>query len=435
MPEAAHDASRAPRRPAQVLFVAIMVLWLVLPLVSFRDLAWDTIPLLTAGEIVLDEPDEVYASRRGGPNDMTPYFLERWCEASGQHPECRDIAVPYVNTPLVLPIAVGLAAIGRVPTALLFDLCSALALVGGMAVLWSRLTRRNRRAEMPLALAAVALTPMAMVPVSIGQLSTLMFLSVCLGMSGTTPRRRLADAGAWVAASVVKVTPAPLVLLLVARRRWRMLTIAAVTVAVLFVASLFVAPFDIWFDFVTNTTTLDAIVRSNHEVAGGDNFYAGSVAWLASQILPGSQAAGLGGAAVRLGCAVAALVICVIGMRATHDDNRWAVGYLALLWIAPLLWSHYLWVVFGAVAVALSLHPRAARTAPWVLVGFAVLLGFEGLLTQSGRAIEVLRPVSLIIGTVATLWFITDARATARRRGARSGVPKGAGGRPSRPAQ
>ncbi len=58
-------------------FLAILAMWLVLPIGLRNHVAQDAIPYVAAGRIAHAHPHEVYAARYGDLFSLKPYFRKR----------------------------------------------------------------------------------------------------------------------------------------------------------------------------------------------------------------------------------------------------------------------------------------------------------------------------------------------------------------------
>ncbi len=275
-------------------FLALLAVWIVMPFALHGRVAQDAVPYVAAGHLAHAHPDEVYAARHGDLFDLRPTFRAAWCHAAPAGTDCADLAVAFVSSPPVIPITVALAWLGDGLGRLVMQLAASLMLAGGMLLLWRRLAHRTRRAPQLLLVSTLLLTPMAMVPIGLGQTSPAMFLSVCVGMGTPSTRRKLGAAAAWTAAVVLKVIPAALIVLLIWRRRWSVLWWSLLAMAALAVASLAIVPLSTWGDFVRTTLQLSSTTTTNP--------YNGSISSLLTRILPGATPTGSGSIATKVLC-------------------------------------------------------------------------------------------------------------------------------------
>ena len=224
-----------------------------------------------------------------------------------------------------------------------------------MLLLWQRLATRTRharhRASRP---AAVLLTPMAMIPLSLGQNSPLLFLSACLGLSGTERNRSRAAGVAllWVAIVALKLFPLALVAVLLWQRRGRVLGWSVLWGLVLSTLALLVGPLSWYGDFVRASRRLFVALarqplqrgrRRRDPLVGRRPCPLRTCSpWCCSR--PGSRCVG---------------ALWWFSIRRADDDTQWAWASVAVLLFVPLVWWHYLWVGIAAVAVALAGRRRS----------------------------------------------------------------------------
>lgn len=368
-------------------FLAILAMWLVLPIGLRNHLPQDAVPYVAAGRIAHTRPHEVYAARHGDLFDLKPYFRSVWCGSAPKGTDCNQFAVAFVASPTAIPLAWAIARAGAAGGTLIMRFAAALMLVGGMWLLWRRLAHRSRRAPLLLVATALLLTPMAIVPIGLGQTSPILFLSVCLGMSSRTTRRGLANTAAWVAAVTLKVFPAALVLLLAWRRRWRMLAWSAVGLAALAAASLVLVPTSTWGDFVRTTLQLSAHTSTNP--------YNGSLSVLVAHLWGGTVTTSTTLVA-RVVSLIAAAVVCWFSMRGTDDDTRWAGGYLALVLLTPLVWWHYVWVAVGALGIAVAAQKKLDDRLVAVLPATALVTVAPSIPNANGHSLPVVQALVLL---------------------------------------
>ncbi len=384
-------------------FLAVLALWLIMPIALGGRVAQDAVPYVAAGELARTKPDEVYAARNGDLYDLRPAFATAWCEAAPPGTDCADLAVAFVAAPPVVPVTIALAALGDRGGALAMQFAAAGLLAAGMWLLWQRLAHRTSRAPQLLVATAVAATPMAMVPIGLGQTSPILFLSVCVGV-GIGSRRRSAVAGlVWAAAAALKVFPAVLALILWWRRRFVTLAWGLGLLAVLSVVAVVALDVSIWDDFVRVTVELQANTTANP--------YNGSVDAFVVRLVgsPDSTAVTLAGRAVGL---VGAGAVCWFGLRNTDDDLRWAAGSIALLLVSPLVWWHYTWVVIGALGIAVAAQRRLDDRTLAVLPAAALVSVVPSIPIGSGSSWPTAQALALIAGAV-TFCVLARRAATA----------------------
>lgn len=330
-------------------FVAILVLWMIMPFALSARAAQDAVPYLAAGRLVHSHPTDVYAARHGDLFDLRPVFRAEWCRIAPPGTDCDNLAVAFVAAPPVIPLTIALTALGDRGGMLAMRLAAAAMLVAGMWLLWRRLAHRARHAPAMLVATALLLTPMAMVPIGLGQTSSILFLSVCLGLRSRSRRESTVAGVIWACASALKIFPAALVLIVVWRRRWRMLVSAAATLVVLSALTSILITSSVWETFIRTTLQLNAHTTTNP--------YNGAVNAFVIRLAGSSTSTGVA-AAARVVSLIAAAAVCWFGMRRTEDDTRWAAGYVALLLVTPVVWWHYTWVVIGALGIAVGAQRR-----------------------------------------------------------------------------
>lgn len=315
-------------------------MWMLLPFSAAGSVAQDAVPYVVAGRLVTDHPDDVYPDPPDPRSGIHERYASEYCHVAGvTGPRCDAIAVAYLATPLALPFAIAIGHLSGETASVLMRLGAATLLAGGMLMIWERLAHRTRHARMHLLGVAVASTPMAATAIGFAQTSPLMFLSVCLGLSATTRLRKALSVLVWVGACVFKAFPAALVLVAAWLRRWRFLAAAAVTFALLAIVTFAIAPTSIIGDFIASSST----------ITGGT--VGGSVDALVQQV---AGSGSVGRVMGRVVAVLAALGCCWVGFKRTDADTRWAAGYVALLLVSPLVQVHYLWVMIGALAVAIG---------------------------------------------------------------------------------
>jgi hypothetical protein len=388
--------------PLRKWFVAVLLVWVALAPLLWGRLAQDAVPYQVAGDLLHDQPHEVYASPSGDLFDLSPTFARRWCELAPAGTDCSQVGVAFVSAPVALPFSVLLAAPGAEFGALLARLLAAGALVAGMLVLWNRLAGRSRDAPRYLVATALLLTPMAAVPITLGQTSPYLFLLACLGVQHTDrPARGWFVAVAWALTISLKVFPAVLGVILLRQRRWRLLVSAAVAMGLLGLLTLAVAPTSIWADFVHLSVRV-----AEHSVGNPDS---GSLDNLAHQIwgpLTENRSLAIMSLVVRAGVAGG---LWWWGVRDADDDTQWAYGWLVVLFVVPLVWWHYLWVAVAALALVLA----GGRVDRKWLVTLPIMAAFMvpmSVADSAGASWVVARSVFLIVATVGVAVLARTAR-------------------------
>lgn len=400
--------------PPFVGFVLVMASWLLMPLFFTDRLAQDAVPFVVAGELVSSTPDAVYATDATDLYDLPPRFAERSCELMPEGSDCADLNVAFLSPPQALPFLDLLARGSSGQTGVLaLRMLGAAALVGGMVLLWSKLAHRTPRAPMLLLLTALVLTPFATVPIALGQTAPLLFLSVAMGVSiSDRVRGRAAFVVIWCATIVTKLVPAVLALVLVIQRRWRILGWAAGVLVLLTALAAVLYPTDLFRQFIQATDRTSSFTVGHHFNRAADGLMRrlwsgfGAGPWPA--LLLGLRLAVVG-------------VLGWIGLRRATDDEQWAFGWLALLFVSPLLWSHYLWVIPGAIGLVLAGRPRLDDRTLALLPAFSLAVSafatpnvFQGPLPWLQLATLVTALVVVAVLPRSDLVALAVSRITAR---------------------
>lgn len=374
-------------------YVAILVAWMAMAVLLWGHLAQDAIPYQVAGQLVHDHPHEVYASRSGDLYDLSPTFARQWCHDAPAGTRCDQVAVAFVSMPAALPLSAVLAAPGDRLGVALARLLAAGALVAGMLVLWNRLAGRSPDAPRLLVISAVLLTPMAAVPIVLGQTSPYLFLLACLGVQRTDrPARHWFVAGTWALTISLKLFPAALGVILLLQRRFRLILSSVAVFAVLCLLSLALAPASIWSDFVRISLRV-----AKHSVG---NPYSGSLDNVAHQIWAPLSENGVLSITLLGLRGVAAVGLWWWGVHDADDDTQWAYGWLALMLVVPLVWWHYLWVAVGALGITLASRQIDKR---W-LVALPIMAAFTippSIITSLGDSWALGQGFFLVASVVA----------------------------------
>ncbi len=378
----------------RLVFLVVLGLWLVFPVLVRANPAQDALPYVVAGEVARTDPSLVYATRSGDLYDLEPAFAERTCELSPAGAGCAD-AVAFVSTPLAVPFAIAVGALGGDAGVLVIRFIAAASLAGGMWALWNRLAHRTRDAGRTLVITAVALTPFATVPIALGQTSPLLFLSAAIGVTAATrPLRSALTAALWVATIALKAYPAALVLVLLWQRRWTIVRDAVLAGLVLVVLTVATTPTEVWRDFT----------RSSGELSGTTvtNPFNGSVDALVHH-LSGWSGGGATGVVVLVVRLVAAGLLVWWAARRLDDDAQWAFVSLLLLLVIPLVWWHYLWVAVAAVGLALAGRRSLTDRTLLVLPALALATVPISIPYGSGSAVPVAQSAFLLASIAAVV--------------------------------
>lgn len=362
------------------MFAAVLVFWVLVAGLRPSDDAQDAVPLLVAGELVRDEPGAVYPGAEGGIYNVHERFREASCPRL-EALDCSTQVVGFVSPPALLSLLMPVSALPNDLAVRGFRLINAGALAAGMLLLWRRLAGRGQAAPLHLAMTAVLLTPFAMAPIGLGQTSPLMFLSAVLGVSVAARSKWWAAAvGAlWAANVVTKAIPALLGAVLLLQRRWRLALAIAAAVLLLTALGLGVGGFGLLGDFVSSGRAVqEDSTRSLH--TGSIESALGHLTGMAD-----SAQLTLAGMAVRLVALVGAAAFLV---RIRDDDVQWALGWAALVVLAPLNWWHYSWVLVAALGVVLWKADGAGKHT-WLLPLLGATTVPLGMATIQGWSIPV----------------------------------------------
>lgn len=347
--------------------LAVLVAWLVITVAFPPRGAQDAIPLIVAGEMVDEEPEAIYVSgETGGIFELEPAFLERSCEIMEEGElDCERYAVAFLSLPGALPILAALAVLGPDLGIMVIRLLAYACLAAGVLVLWGRLSRLGEKATSTFALCVLLLTPLALIPIDLGQTSTFMFLSAVLGTATAAAGRPAALRGlVWAGTALMKASPLVIGAVLVLQRRWQVLAwgVGALAVTHLGAAALGGPELFGWFlesvDAVSGGTAINpyngAFDAALHQAPGVSMSVATAeqAGWVLRVVAAGAAAAGF--------------------FKLRDRDVQWAFAWAVLIVLLPLTWWHYSIVSFGALAVAVSRSPRAERLL-WVLPAFLVI--------------------------------------------------------------
>lgn len=331
------------------------VVWVVVALAREPGDAQDAVPLVVAGELVREAPESIYIDDDGSLFDLDPQFFERSCEIVRSSLACEDFAVAFVSPPPAIPVAVALSALGPDLAVRLVRLGGALASALGMVTIWRRLAPRSARAPALVALTAVAITPLVLIAVGLGQTSPVMFALAAVGVVAwdVAGWRRVALAVVLVLVVALKLLPVLMLALLVLQRRAALVSLVVGGLVVLTAAGVAIGGSSVVDGFVTSSGPLEAQAAENPHNGSLDAaiYRAGG-----GRLAP--DRASLLADALRVAVAP---VLVAAAWRMSRDDCQWAFGWAAMVVLAPFAWWHYTLASTGAAAAALDAGPRTDR--------------------------------------------------------------------------
>lgn len=339
------------------MFAAVLLSWLLFPLVQQGTAAQDGLAYVAAGHLVSSHPDAVYAHRVSHTAwRLDRRFYDTACKLAPVGTNCREVIVPFLSAPATLPLVAVLGPFRGDAGTLVMRYIGVGALAAGMWVLWRRRNVTDSSIAVAFVVAALLMTPFAYEMSSVGQTSALIFLSACIGLPAA-PRRvaSWASAGTWAATIAFKVFPAAMVIVLIVRRRWRILVLATVAVAALTLAGVLLAPGSLgkFVDQLRPTTTT--------QVANADNASIDAVVRLVQKSWGASSFWFVPALVVRL---LVVFGIGAIALGRADDDMAWCYGWIALLVVEPIVWWHYLAVVVSFAAVFAERRSGVAWVVP-----------------------------------------------------------------------
>ncbi len=350
---------------ARFVFLGVLALWCLFPVLLQGNLAQDALPYVVAGQLVTEAPDQIYATKASDLYDLPPKFAQRSCELAPTGTDCASFAVAFVSSPPSLVMAWLMGLLGAPIGVFLARFLAALSLAVGMVLVWNRLTRPLPVAAPYLAASALLFTPFATVPITLGQTSPYLFLSICLGWEhARTPLRKVLTAGLFSLTCLLKVFPAIAGLVLLVRRRWGLVGLVAAWATVLAVIAAMLGPLAWYTEFLTTSKLMAEFSLVNP--------YNGAVAAMAHKISP-SFTTGVVYAVLLAATAMLLGACWWWRVRWASLDGQWAFGVLASLFFVPLVWWHYLWVGVGAVAMFLATSVERSGKEP-MFAGRSALL-------------------------------------------------------------
>lgn len=344
------------------MFIAILVVWAVVPFVQRDSYALDANHYYVGDELVrLGQFDQIYPSPET-PFNQQPGATALFCPLlpSGQ-PNCTTLIPGFSSPPPALALARLTAWFGPSGNVWTLRLVGAACLVAGMAALWNRLADRRGRAGsagLHLCVAALLVTPFMIDTLRLGQTTPILFLSACLGISSDRRARNVVVAALWVVSTVLKLFPVMLVIVLVWQRRWQILRWSGIVLAAIVGASLILGPISLYGYYWPYVSSLARVSGSVDDSGSIDRLVEPLSASLASRMASGLRAAAL-------------IVAGLLTWRRTSRDAQWAVAWLVVTFVQPEVWWHYSWVALPAVVMVVAADEK--RSTVWVMVVAAAM--------------------------------------------------------------
>jgi hypothetical protein len=243
----------------------------------------------------------------------------------------------------------------------------------------------------------VLLTPLAMVPIGLGQTSPLMFLSACLGLEVAARSRRwaVAVAAVWSLTIAFKAVPAVLGLAVLFQRRWRVLGWSLGIVTVLSLGALVMAGSGIVGEFLEGVGGVADQASYNPYNGAADSyvFHLGAGAFSAEQ-------SALAGWVLR-----AMLAVPILWWAGRlRGDVQWAFGWAALVVLSPLVWWHYAWLSFAGIGVAIAARSRSDRVVALLPVAAALALPLS-IANARGWSVPVAQFLAALAALAVVGWL------------------------------
>ena len=295
--------------------------------------AQDGLSFVAATELALAGETGGYPSPDMG---LTEPFLERYCEGID---DCEGMAVPFVSPPPMLLMMAPLVLTG-VPI-LLLRLLGALSFGVGAWLLYGVL-REHEPVRRAYPLGLILMLPLALRPIENGQNSPWLFLTLAVGLAGPSVARAVLVA----LVGLAKVTPWAMSALFLSERDWRGFGVFGAILVAGVAGSLWVPEgFPIFFERLTAFS--QSAMEHPENVSPRASF---GIAWFAVALFSG-----------------------LFVLRDRGPEDRWALAWLLWLVAIPLVWTHYLWVAFGAVwwlvGRRVRTEPQALGIAAWCVAG------------------------------------------------------------------
>lgn len=331
---------RALGRLTWVLIVCVGAIWLLSPLLLNRQFAADGAAFLAAGSLAQHHPNDVYAVD-GAP---TPRFAATACSFGPHGRDCEQYAPPFTSPPQLIPILELFNVFhGKSAIFILRSACVGFMICGVAAGI-----RRvvgdggaDTRTLMWILVTAVAVTPLVLVTVGLGQVTGLMLISVLHPLAADRKQGRATARCSLLLIGLFKLFPLGLY---VDDTRRRETGIAVAIVAVLSIVVAHRYGPGIFADFLNSS-------RGNELLAHPWNL---SIDGAMARAFPSWR---IGSDGYIFGIATRIFLLGLLWwakVRHATPSLRWAWLWCAVVLISPLVWSHYMIAPLGVFMVTLS---------------------------------------------------------------------------------
>jgi hypothetical protein len=324
--------------------VAIGVLWCLLPLWLLNRTPADAVGIIVAGELIDEAPDQIYSEQ--GLGELPPLAQERTCAFFDKPGDCSRNSNPFVSPPAAIPLAGAIATLSDDAGIALIRLVAVAAAVGALVLLWRDHGRAPGFGPAAVAVSAVAVTPIVIYSVSLGQTSSLFLLAAVAGPP-TLAGRGLVSSLAWGGLIAMKFFPAFAVVGVRGRKSASAVVAIGIALVALTVLGGWWAGWSRLGEFVTATRAVAADARATASSGGIETV---------ARDLFGQDQAGTVALGLRVVAAVALLGAC---RRLRDPGITWAAALFFTVFAVPQVWTHYLLVIPGLGAAAA--HRAGAR--------------------------------------------------------------------------
>jgi len=360
-----NQSTTVPVGPWSNAIVAVLVLWMILPMALLGRFAQDGTAFTVAADLFAENPEVVYPQAQ--VQDAPPSRIEqRYCERAARA-DCAAARADFVSPPPFLAVVAPLTWLPTWLGVLVQRVAAAAMLAASVVVLWRRLPRAN---DGVLFAALAMLTPLVVHTLVLGQNTPLLVLSAALGTTATSTRGRMLRGALWGVAATAKLFPLALGGVLVLRRRWTMLLAGISLVAVLSAFVTILEP-GLWASFRTVTGKALDVATRNPYVVSFDSAL--------PRVWPSARELATPSFVLRAG--LLGFVWWRWGRRLTQDIE-WAWAYAAVASLSANAWPHYFLILIPALVLAVGTRRDKTR---WLLPAFAAV-GAIAVLTWGSSA-------------------------------------------------